>query len=102
MDIRKRELAWARTVDLWDVTKAAGTIEQYATVTFQDGSTITDHSKGTQQAAKKTGEIIHGTGRFQGIKGTITTSNKRLPPEKGELAGKSLGEGTITYTLPSR
>ena len=104
------ELAWSRAVVLSDMTKGAGTLENYRTLGFQDGSTITDHTKGTQQAtsagvpsgAKRTGEIIHGTGRFQGIKGTVTTSSKRLPLEKGELAGKTLGEGTWVYTLPSK
>ena len=104
------QLAWTRAVVLWDMTKGAGTLENYRTLTFQDGSTISDHTKGTQQAtsagvpsgAKRTGEIIHGTGRFQGIKGTVTTSSKRLPLEKGELGGKVLGEGTWVYTLPSK
>jgi hypothetical protein len=102
------ELAWGRSINLWDMTKEAGTIEDYATVTFQDGSTITHRTQEATpagvplRATKRTGEIIHGTGRFQGIKGTITTSSKRFPPEKGELAGKSLAEGTITYTLPSK
>jgi hypothetical protein len=104
------ELAWNKVVQFTDAIKGAGTVELYSTITFQDGSTITSHSKGTTMATppgvplatKRAGEIIHGTGRFQGIKGTITTSSKLLPPEKGELRGKSLGEGTYTYTLPSK
>ncbi len=85
-------------------------LENAVRVFFQDGSTIIQHSKGTvgatsagvSSSAKRTGEIIHGTGRFQGIKGTMTTSAKLLLPEKGELGGKSLGEGTMVYTLPSK
>jgi hypothetical protein len=104
------ELAWTKGIGFSDFTKGAGTIIVYNTLTFQDGSTIIQHSKGTvgassagvSSSAKRAGEIIHGTGRFQGIKGTMTTSAKLLPPEKGELGGKSLGEGTITYTLPSK
>ena len=104
------ELAWSKSVGFSDVIKGAGTFTQYATQTFQDGSTITTYSKGTatatpagvSSAAKRTGEIIHGTGRFQGIKGTMTSSSKLLPPEKGELGGKSLGEGTLNYTLPPK
>ena len=72
------ELAWVKAVLYNDLIKMAGFIEQYYTITFQDGSTITIHSKGrveatpagVQTAGKQTGEIIHGTGRFQGIKGT--------------------------------
>jgi hypothetical protein len=104
------ELAWSKGIGFFDLTKGAGTFTQYAIQTFQDGSTITTLRKGTtgatpasvSSAAKSTAEIIHGTGRFQGIKGTMTSSSKLLPPEKGELGGKSLGEGTYTYTLPSK
>jgi len=104
------ELAWIKTIGFSDATKGAGTLITYSILTFQDGSTIIQHRKGTQQATpagvlsavKQTGEIIHGTGRFQGIKGTVTTSSKLLPPEKEELSGKSLGEGTMVYTLSSK
>jgi hypothetical protein len=104
------DLAWTKSVMYVDMIKGAGPFDMYSTSTFQDGSTITTHYKGrveatpagVQTAAKLTGEIIHGTGRFQGIKGTATSSAKVLPPEKGEPAGKSLGEGTFVYTMPSK
>jgi hypothetical protein len=104
------ELAWVKSVLYSDQINRAGTLEVYSTVTFQDGSTITSHTKGRVEAtlaglqtgSKVTGEIIHGTGRFQGIKGTVMTSGKLLPPEKGEPSGKSLNEGTYVYTLPSK
>ena len=47
-------------------------------------------------------EIIKGTGRFEGIKGTQNLTVKYLPLEKGEVGPKGYGEGTITYTLPSK
>jgi hypothetical protein len=56
----------------------------------------------TASDSSKAGVIIHGLGRFQGIKGIITTSSKRLPPEKGELEDKTIGKGTLNYTLPSK
>jgi hypothetical protein len=103
------EMAWHKSVVLSDMTKGSGSIELYSTHTFPDGSTFTTHTKGTVEATsagvtarKWAGDIIHGTGRFQGIKGTITTSSKMLPPEKGEIAGKNIGEGTLNYTLPSK
>ena len=104
------ELAWHKLVLYADLIKGAGPLDTYITITFQDGSTITTHAKGrveatpqgVQTASKSTAEIIHGTGRFQGIKGTVTSSTKLLPPEKGELSGKSLGEGAFVYTLPSK
>jgi hypothetical protein len=104
------ELAWFKAVLYADMIKGAGSYEMYTTRTFQDGSTITAYNKarveatpaGLQTATKSTGEIIHGTGRFQGIKGTVTSSGKVLPPEKGEPSGKSISEGTLIYTLPSK
>jgi hypothetical protein len=99
------EWAWTKTVNVGDMTKGVGAFFFYAITTFQDGSTIISYAKGTSggPTAQFTGEIIHGTGRFQGIKGTsISTSMKNLPPEKGEIIGKVVGELTINYTLPSK
>ena len=104
------ELAWQSTVYFYNHIKGAGPGEAYGTYTFLDGSTITGHaigvieatSAGLPSAAKWSTEIIHGTGRFQGMKGTIATSIKILLPEKGELGAKALGEGTLVYTLPNK
>jgi hypothetical protein len=98
------ELAWSKRVVILDGTKGVGTQSTYTTTTFQDGSTITIFFKGAivGPLTKLTGEIIHGTGRFQGIKGTETTTSKLLPPEKGEIGQKTVGESTITFTLPPK
>ena len=101
------EMAWNRTIVLYDRAKGEGSLDQYGTINFQDGSTIITRTKGTTQAGgtsgKVTGEIIHGTGRFQGIKGTSTIPLiKFFPLEKGETGAKSFGEGILTYTLPPK
>jgi len=104
------EMAWLKSVHFSDMTKGAGSVELYTTHTLPDGSAFTTHTKGKIEATpagivtgqKWTGVLIHGTGRFRGIKGTVTTASKRLPPEKGELVGKTIGEGTLNYTLPSK
>jgi len=104
------ELGWVKITLVNDMIRGAGSSDAYSTYTFQDGSTITTHSKGKIEAtpqgvplaAKFDGDIVHGTGRFQGIKGTMTMSSKLLPPEKGELGPKAIGETTLTYTLPSK
>jgi hypothetical protein len=99
------ELAWGKSVIIGDWTKGVGPFSQFSTLTFQDGSTITSYTKGTSGGpiVQFSGEIIHGTGRFQGIKGTSTSANvKNLPPEKGEIIGKAAGEITITFTLPPK
>jgi hypothetical protein len=95
------ELAWAKTVVNFDNVKGVASFYQYNTTTFQDRSTITGYTKGTSGTGpfQFTGEIIHGTGRFQGIKGTVTATANNLPPEKGEIVGKSFGEATMTFTL---
>ena len=49
-----------------------------------------------------TSEIIKGTGRFEGIKGTQSAKAKYLPIEKGEAGPKGIAEGSINYTLPSK
>jgi hypothetical protein len=49
-----------------------------------------------------TREIVKGTGRFEGIKGTGTSKVKYLPLEKGEAGQKGIGEGALTYTLPPK
>jgi hypothetical protein len=104
------EWAWVNNTFIRDLVKGAGTVDAYFTTTYLDGSTVIAHVKGRAEAtpqgvtsgSKFTGDIIHGTGRFQGIKGTMTTSTRLLPLEKGELEGKALAEGTLVYTLPGK
>jgi hypothetical protein len=104
------DLGWCKATIVADMVKGAGPLNGYSTCALLDGSTFTARVMGTMEAtpqgvpsvAKLTGDIIHGTGRFQGIKGTMTLSSKFLPPEKGEYGGKSLGETTLSYTLPSK
>jgi len=104
------ELGWLKGTLIFDAIKGAGTVDMYPTWTFQDGSTITARTRGTVEATpqgvpstvKFVGDMIHGTGRFQGIKGSVTISAKLLPTEKGELGPKALGETILVYTLPSK
>jgi hypothetical protein len=102
------EIATINHVGVGDTIKGAGTFMQYVTLKFEDGSTIIIKSQGTVggYTAGGTGgwtsEIIKGTGRFEGIKGTQAAKAKYLPVEKGEAGPKGYGEGTITYTLPSK
>ncbi len=52
--------------------------------------------------AKQVSEIIHGMGRFQGIKGRVTGTLNFLPPEKRKIGFRTIGEYTMTYTLPPK
>jgi hypothetical protein len=79
------EIGWHKVVVVWDGIKGEGTYSQYITLTLQDGSTITNFAqdKGIPGGYKWTGQIINGTGRFKGIKGTVSAEGKILPPENG-------------------
>jgi hypothetical protein len=85
-------------------TKGGGPVLMYTTLTFPDGSTIIIKNQGTVGGGSGVlrSEIIKGTGRFEGSKGTYTSKIKLIPPEKEEPGPKILGEGTINYTLPSK
>ena len=93
-----------------ELIKGSASSFQYQTITFSDGSTIIVKAQTTVEgrgagkpvAARSTREIIKGTGRFEGIKGTGTSKVKYFPVEKGEAGPKGIGEGTLTYTLPSK
>ena len=98
------EVATVFLPQIMDFNKGGGSYTTYGTYTFADGATISTKAQGIWSgiAASATGEIIKGTGRFQGIKGTVSIKTKNLPLEKGEVGGKTIGEGTLTYTLPGK
>ena len=98
------DVATMKHVYTADFIKGAGPFMQYVTITFPDGATITWKSQGTvgSGAGGWTSEILKGTGRFEGIKGTQSGTAKYLPVEPGEAGAKGYGEGTITYTLPPK
>jgi hypothetical protein len=80
----------------------------YNYFTFEDGSKIitkfdqraTADSSG-KISVKSTGEIVKGTGRFEGIKGTESGIGIKVPDVKG-VPPKSARDRTLTYTLPSK
>jgi hypothetical protein len=98
------EVATVTSVATNDYINGAGPFMQYVTSKFPDGSSIMIKSQGTMGAGAGTwtSEIIKGTGRFEGIKGTQSGKAKYLPVEPGEAGAKGYGEGTITYTLPPK
>ena len=98
------EVATQIAVMLGDFIKQSGSVVAYQTITFSDGSTIITKAQGSIGPSAQEGirEIIKGTGRFVGIKGTGTGSSKFLPVEKGEAGPKSIGELILTYTLPPK
>ncbi len=92
-----------------DYIKGAGSNISYGTITFADGSTIVTRRQmtvtptgGGSASGTLKGEIIKGTGRFEGIKGALGQKTKMLPHEKGEFGPKTISECTLTYSLPSK
>jgi hypothetical protein len=80
----------------------------YSFFTFEDGSSIIARSEyrtiadpSGKISTRAAGEIIKGTGRFGGIKGTFSATGKMLPRIKGE-AEKYYTDATLTYTLPPK
>ena len=98
------EVAATKIISTYDLIKGSGPYKNYITMNFEDGSTVILKSEGTVggPAAAFKSEIIKGTGRFQGIKGTISAKIRFLPAEPGESRGKGIGEGAINYTRPSK
>ena len=103
------EVATSKSVGTDDLIKRSGPFMHYVTINFEDGSTIMIKTQSTLGgpaaggSGARTSEIIKGTGRFEGIKGTeAIKAFKVLPVEKGETGTKQYGEGTFTYTLPSK
>jgi hypothetical protein len=98
------EVATHTVVSTTDLINMSGPFTMYVTINFQDGSTIVYKSQGVRGGPSSgwTSEILKGTGRFEGIKGTQSGKVKYLPFETGEAGPKAVGEGTITYTLPSK
>jgi hypothetical protein len=103
------EVATIQRVSINEVTKEMGLATIYETIKFPDGSTILLRGKsenpqagGRATSYKGTTEILRGTGRFTGIKGTGAYELKALPAEKGDLGTKQYGEGALAYTLPPK
>ncbi len=99
------EIATATVVGTFDFVDRTGPFVNYVTMKFEDGSIIMIKTQATFGGGSSgwTSEIIKGTGRFNGIKGTQkTTKSKLYPVEKGEAGAKWVGEGNLTFTLTSK
>jgi hypothetical protein len=89
-----------------DFIKGNGSVQGYSMLTYPDGSTTVYKIQGTVEAGinKLTGEFIKGTGKFEGIKGTLSITGKTMTPyskEKGTI-GDAYYDITVTYTLPQK
>jgi hypothetical protein len=99
------EIAKVRSHNLSDSIPGKGPqVIGYTIYTFEDGSTIVQRFQRLMvddKSAKATGELIKGTGRFAGIKGTVSGTSKSFHGSKGE-ATRNTSDMTFTYTLPTK
>jgi len=87
-----------------DLIRGAGALRGYALLTHQDGSIALSVVEGSTErgSVHLTGAFTRGTGRLEGIKGTIVISGKSRMPfdEERETLENVYYEVTATYTLP--
>jgi len=93
-----------------DLTKYHGPAQGYSELTYPDGSKSMTKWQLTLKipAGKKLatfkgkGHYIKGTGRFEGIKGTISFNGNYVTPYGKETKGDIVVNVTGTYKLPSK
>ena len=102
------EIAKLRTHAIFDTGPGGGQSINYMFFTFEDGSTIIVRAQRLMVAdkpgtfsAQMPGELIKGTGRFEGIKGTTSATGKNFFRTKEEPA-RVTSDWIFTYTLPSK
>ena len=104
------EAAAYHTRGTFDYIKKNGPFQGYTQLTYKDGSTTMVKYQGTLTlpqgkklpSLKGKGEYIKGTGRFKGIKGSVSFSGKYITPYSKETKGDIFVDHTATYTLPSQ
>ncbi len=96
-----------------DIVKGNGPCQGYYLSKSEDGSTTVSKTQfistispdGKTAGYDGKGEYIGGTGRFAGIKGSLSFKGKRITPISPglkETRGDAVAEGTATYTLPPK
>ena len=101
------EAAAYHTRGTWDFTNSNGPFQGYTTLTFKDGSTSILKYIGTMTTdpgklpkLKGSGEYIKGTGKYEGIKGTVNFHGGYVTPYNKETKGDVVVDVKGNYTLP--
>ena len=92
----------------FDITKGSGTISGTDTTFFADGSSWSTKFKGQFSIGSNglwviphEGEFIKGTGRFEGISGTLVYTSKQVD-KRPDFEGFAVTEGSATYSVPQK
>jgi hypothetical protein len=93
-----------------DLVKGKGPFQAYQRFIFEDGSTLWAKMQGMSlpgsgkapSLIEATGQLISGTGRFEGIKGTLSVTGKVLTPFAKDTKSDSYIDIIMTYTLPTK
>ena len=94
----------------FDLIKRHGPVQGYSQLTYKDGSTtvfkwqcnLSLPPEWKLGFVKGEGKYTKGTGRFKGIKGTVSFTGRYIVPYSKETKGDLYVEATSTYTLPSQ
>jgi hypothetical protein len=100
------EIATYHTIGTFDVVDSNGPFQGYSTMTYKDGSTTIDKydatmtkESGKMPTFKGKSEYIKGTGKYEGIKGTITFTGEYLTPYNEKTKGDIIINASRNYTL---
>ncbi|MFY9705792.1 MAG: hypothetical protein WCA42_13095 [Desulfobacterales bacterium] len=100
------EIATHHTIGTFDFVDSNGPFQGYSTMTFKDGSTTIDKydatmtkESGKMPTLKGKSEYIKGTGKYEGIKGTITFTGEYLTPYNEKTKGDIILDASRNYTL---
>ena len=93
-----------------DLTKINGPCQGYTDLTYPDGSksmvkyelTVEIPAGKKLPTLKGNGDYIKGTGRFEGIKGTVSFNGYYVTPYGKETKGDMVVDINSNYTLPSQ
>lgn len=106
----KGEVFIYRNEGLIEITMGKGSFQGEATWQFEDGTTAVMSFEGTLEAGydrklkydRVEAKFTRGSGRFEGISGTLVLTGRSLTPFEGETRSDAYFDGVATYTLPKK
>ena len=101
------ETAAYHTRGTFDFIKSQGPFQGYSQMTYKDGSSAIVKYQGEMKMVSGEkfptfsgkGEYIKGTGKYEGIKGSMSFNAKYITPYTKETKGDVIVDATGTYTL---